>query len=65
MQLLKTVTLLALATMGIAAAAPEPEALAKRGFGCPDDGPCNDHVCSIFPPKRGIEAFANFGRTVH
>lgn len=50
MQFFKTAIFFSLVAVGLAAAAPEgdSEMLQKRGFGCPDDGPCNTHVSTPF-----------------
>lgn len=52
MQFFKTAIFFSLVAVGLAAAAPEgdSEMLQKRGFGCPDDGPCNTHVSSRLLP---------------
>lgn len=57
MQFFKVAALLALVSTGLAAPQPEAQDLAKRGFGCPDDGPCNTHVRSIFSCE--VEAFTD------
>ncbi|PLB38894.1 uncharacterized protein BDW47DRAFT_104486 [Aspergillus candidus] len=48
MQFFKTAVFFSLVAVGLAAASEgDAGMMQKRGFGCPDDGPCNTHCKDI------------------
>lgn len=54
MQFFKTAVFFSLVAVGLAAASEgDAGMMQKRGFGCPDDGPCNTHVSTSFPAFIG------------